>query len=56
MFALKDIDVEFSNHLISMVDQKAKPLMKSAAHVTVELGFSPVTYLISVHDPQVTVE
>ena len=54
MFAAKERDVEFSNQLISRVDQKAKSLMKSAAHVTVKLEFSPVTYLTGFHDPNVS--
>ena len=53
MFASKERDVEFSNQLISRVDQKAKSLMKSAAHVTVKLEFSPVTYLTGFHDPKI---
>ena len=56
MFASKERDVEFSNQLISRVDQKAKLLMKSAAHVTVKLEFSPVTYLTGFHNPKLTVE
>ena len=54
MFASKERDVEFSNQLISRVDQKAKLLMKSAAHVTVKLDFSPVTYLTGFHNPKLT--
>jgi hypothetical protein len=50
---LKRETVEFSNQLISRVDQKAKSLMKSAAHVTVKLEFSPVTYLTGFHDPKI---
>ena len=56
MFASKERDVEFSNQLVSKVDQKAKLLMKSAAHVTVKLEFSPVTYLTGFHDPKITAE
>ena len=56
MFASKERDVEFSRQLISRVDQKAKLLMKSSAHVTVKLEFSPVTYLTGFHDPKITVE
>ena len=37
MFAAKERDVEFSDHLISRVDQKGRPLMQSAAHVAVKL-------------------
>ena len=51
MFASKERDVEFSKQLISRVEQKAKLLMKSAAHVTVKLEFSPVTYLTGFYDP-----
>ena len=54
MFATKERNVEFSNQLISRVDQKAKSLMKSAAHVTVKLEFSPVTYLTGFYDPNVS--
>ena len=54
MFASKERDLEFSNQLISRVDQKAKSLMKSAAHVTVKLEFSPVTYLTDFYDPEAT--
>ena len=56
MFASKERDVEFSNQLISRVDQKAKLLMKSAAHVTVKLEFSPVTYVTGFHNPKSTAE
>ena len=56
MFASKERDVEFSTQLISRVDQKAKSLMKYAAHVTVKLGFSPVTYLTGFHDPKIAAE
>jgi len=56
MFASKERDVEFSNQLVSKVDQKAKLLMKSAGHVTVKLEFSPVTYLTGFHEPKITVE
>ena len=56
MFASKERDVAFSNQLISRVDQKAKSLMKSAAHVTVKLEFSPVTYLTGFYDPKITAE
>ena len=56
MFASKERDLEFSNQLISRVDQKAKSLMKSAAHVTVKLEFSPVTYLTGFHDPKIIAE
>ncbi len=56
MFASKERDVDFSNQLISRVDQKAKLLMKSAAHVTVKLEFSPVTYLTGFHNPKSTAE
>ena len=51
MFATKERDVQFSNQLISGVDHIAKSLMKTAAHVTVKLEFSPVTYLTGFHDP-----
>ena len=56
MFAKKERDVEFSKQLISRVDQKAKSLMQSAAHVTVKLEFSPVTYVTGFHDPMVNAE
>lgn len=56
MFASKERDVEFSNQLILRVDQKAKSMMKSAAHVTVKLEFSPVTYVTGFHDPAVAAE
>ena len=54
MFASKERDVEFSKQLLSRVNQKARSLMKSAAHVTVKLEFSPVTYVTGFHDPEVT--
>ena len=54
MFASRERNVEFSNQLVSKVDQKAKLLMKSAAHVTVKLEFSPVTYLTGFYDPKIT--
>ena len=56
MFASKERDVEFSKQLLSRVNQKVKSLMKSAAHVTVKLEFSPVTYLTGFHDPKVSGE
>lgn len=52
MFASKERDLEFSNQLIARVGHKAKSLMKSAAHVTVKLEFSPVTYLTGFCDPK----
>ena len=54
MFASKERDVEFSKQLLSRVNQKAKSLMKSAAHVTVKLEFSPVTYVTGFQYPEVT--
>ena len=54
MFASKERDVEFSKQLLLRVNQKAKSLMKSAAHVTVKLEFSPVTYVTGFYDPEVT--
>ena len=55
MFASKERDVEFSNQLISRVDQKAKLLMKSAAHVTVKLEFGD--YLpTGFYDPKIAAE
>tara|TARA_B100000575_G_C22905289_1_gene525998 strand:+ start:308 stop:592 length:285 start_codon:yes stop_codon:yes gene_type:complete len=56
MFASKERDLEFSKKLISRVDQKARSLLKSAAHVTVKLEFSPVTYITGFHDPEATAE
>lgn len=53
MFASKERDVEFSKQLLLRVNQKAKSLIKSAAHVTVKLEFSPVTYVTGFHDPEV---
>ena len=53
MFASKERNVEFSKQLLSRVNQKAKSLMKSAAHVTVKLEFSPITYITGFHDPKV---
>ena len=52
MFASKERDVDFSKQLLSRVTQKAKSLMKSAAHVTVKLEFSPVTYVTGFYDPK----
>ena len=51
MFATKERDVEFSNQLISRVYHTAKSLMKSAAHVTVKLEFSPLAYRTGFYDP-----
>lgn len=56
MFTSKERDVEFSKQLVSRTDQKTKSLMKSAAHVTVKLEFSPVTYLTGFHDSNTTAE
>ena len=56
MFASRERNVEFSNQLVSKVDEKAKLLMKSAAHVTVKLEFSPVTYLTGFYDPKITAD
>ena len=56
MFASKKRDIEFSNQLVSRVDQIAKSLMKSSGHVTVKLEFSPVTYLTGFHDPKITAD
>ena len=56
MLASKERDLEFSNELISRVNQKAKSLMTSAALVPVTLEFSPVTYVTGFYDPTATAE
>ena len=51
MYATKERDMVLVNQLITRVDQQTKSLMKSAAHVTVKLDFTPLPYLTGYFDP-----
>ena len=51
MYATKERDIELINQLTTRVDQKTKSLMRSAAHVTVKLDFTPLPYLTGFFDP-----
>ena len=51
MYATKERDIELINELTTKVDQKTKSLMRSAAHVTVKLDFTPLPYLTGFFDP-----
>ena len=51
MFATKHRNIGLLNELINRVDQRAKTCLKKAAHVTVKLEFTPLTYLTGFHDP-----
>ena len=51
LFAAKHRDSGLLNELINRVDSRAKSLLKKAAHVTVKLEFTPLTYLTGFYDP-----
>ena len=51
LFATKHRDSALLNELINRVDFKVKSFLKKAAHVTVKLEFTPLTYLTSFYDP-----
>ena len=51
LFATKHRDYALLNELINRVDSRAKSLLKKAAHVTVKLEFTPLTYLTGFYDP-----
>ena len=51
LFATKHRDVNLLNELIIRIDNKAKSLLQKAAHVTVKLEFTPLTYLTGFYDP-----
>lgn len=51
LFATKHRDIILLNKLINRVDRRAKLLLKKAAHVTVKLEFTPLTYLTGFYDP-----
>ena len=54
MYATKERDIDLINQLITRVDHETKSLMKSAAHVTVKLNFTPLPYLTGFFDPSVS--
>ncbi len=45
LFATKHRDSTLLNELMDRVESRAKSLLKKAAHVTVKLEFTPLTYL-----------
>ena len=51
LFATKNRDIDLLNELINRIDSRAKSLLKKAAHVTVNLEFTPLTYLTAFYDP-----
>jgi len=51
LFATKNRDIDLLYELINRVDSRAKALLKKAAHVTVKLKFTPLTYLTGFYDP-----
>ena len=51
LFATKNRDIDLLNELINRVDSRAKSSLEKAAHVTVRLEFTPVTYLTGFYDP-----
>ena len=51
LFATKNRDIDLLDELINRVDSRAKALLKKAAHVTVKLEFTPLTYLTGFYDP-----
>ena len=51
LFATKHRDSALLNELINRVDFKVKSVLKKAAHVTVKLEFTPLTYLTGFYDP-----
>tara|TARA_A100001015_G_scaffold31607_1_gene35205 strand:+ start:1409 stop:1576 length:168 start_codon:yes stop_codon:yes gene_type:complete len=51
LFATKHRDINLLNELIIRIDNKAKSLLQKAAHVTVKLEFTPLTYLTGFYDP-----
>jgi hypothetical protein len=51
LFATKHRDINLPNELIIRIDNKAKSLLQKAAHVTVKLEFTPLTYLTGFYDP-----
>ena len=51
LFATKHRDIDLLNELINRVDTRAKALLKKAGHVTVELEFTPLTYLTGFYNP-----
>ena len=51
LFATKHRDIDLLNELIIRIDNKAKSFLQKAAHVTVKLEFTPLTYLTEFYDP-----
>ena len=51
LFATKNRNVDLLNELINRIDSRAKSFLKNAAHVTVKLEFTPLTYLTGYYDP-----
>ena len=51
LFATKNREIDLLNELINRIDSRAKSLLKKAAHVTVKLEFTPLTYLTGFYDP-----
>ena len=51
LFATKNRDIDLLNELVNRIDYRAKSLLKRAAHVTVKLEFTPLTYITGFYDP-----
>ena len=51
LFATKNRDIDLLNKLINRIDSRTKSFLKKAAHVTVKLEFTPLTYLTGFYDP-----
>lgn len=51
LFATKHRDINLLNELTIRFDNKAKSRLQKAAHVTVKLEFTPLTYLTGFYDP-----
>ena len=51
LFATKHRDIDLLNEIINRIDARAKSLLQRAAHVTVKLVFTPLTYLTGFYNP-----
>ena len=51
LFATKHRDIDLLNELTNRIDRRAKSTPKKAAHVSVKLEFTPVTYPTGFYDP-----
>ena len=51
LFAAKNRDIDLLHELINRFNSRTKSFLKKAAHVTVKLEFTPLTYLTGFYDP-----